>query len=128
MSTADNNQAKLKNLHSNSQSSEDLNVTGAKLIGIGEHLKTIETQSHAASTNLIIGAQDYDPSRSGASINEWEKLEMRAATGCQGVHRENFTASTLVMDCTTDNSKMPHCVVNGKLHCVQLYNVKKVKF
>ena len=93
---------------------EDLNVAGAKLIGIGEHLKIIETQSHASLTNLIIGAQGYDPSRSGASINEWEELEMRSTASCQGVLHEKFTASTLVMDCTTDNSKIPHCVVNGK--------------
>ena len=116
VSTTDNNLTKLKNLHTNSQSSEDLNTTEASLIGIGEHLKNIETQSHTSSMNLIIGAQDYDPSRSGATANEWEELEMRAATGCQGVQRENFTPSTLVMDCTTDNSKMPHCVVNGKLN------------
>ena len=115
VSATDNNMTKLKNLHTNSQSSEDLNTAEANLIGIGEHLKSIETQSHTSSMNLIIGAQDYDPSRSGATANEWEELEMRAATGCQGVQRENFTPSTLVMDCTTDNSKMPHCVVNGKL-------------
>ena len=114
VSTTDNNTAKLKTLHANSQSSEDLNIAEANLIGIGEHLKNIATQSHTSSMNLIIGAQDYDPLRSGASADEWEKLEMRAATGCQGVQRENFIPSTLVMDCTTDNSKMPHCVVNGK--------------
>ena len=84
------------------------------MIGIGEHLKIIETQSHASSMNLIIGAQGCDPSRSGASINEWEELEMRSTASCQGILHENFTASTLVMDCTTNNSKMPHCVVNGK--------------
>lgn len=114
VSAADNN-VKLKNLHANSQSSEDLNTVEANLMGIGERLKSIESQSHTSSMNLIIGAQDYDPSRSGATANEWEELEMRAATGCQGVQRENFTPSTLVMDCTTDNSKMPHCVINGKV-------------
>ena len=75
----------------------------------------MDLKSNTSSTNLIIGAQDYDPLRSGTSAREWEELEMRAATGCQGVLRENFTPSTLVMDPTTDNSKMPHCVVNGKL-------------
>ena len=118
MATTDNkNVTKLKNLHTNSQSSEDLNIVEANLIGIGEHLRSIETQSqHSSSMNLIIGAQDYDPSRSGATANEWEELEMRAATGCEGVQRENFTPSTLVMDCTTDNSKMPNCVVNGEIN------------
>ena len=113
VSTTDNNVMKLKNLHANSQSSEDLNTTKGNFVSIGERLKSIETQSHTSLMNLIIGAHDYDPSRSGAMANEWEELEMRAATGCQGVQRENFTPSTLVMDCTTDNSKMPHCVVNG---------------
>ena len=115
VSTTDNKHVmNLKNLHTNSQSSEDLNTTEANLISIGERLRSIETQS--SSMNLIIGAQDYDPSRSGATANEWEELEMRAATGCEGVQRENFTPSTLVMDCTTDNSKMPNCVVNGELN------------
>lgn len=77
-------------------------------------MKTVESQSHALLTNLIIGAQDYDPSRSSASVDEWEKLEMRAAVGSQGVPRENFSPSTLVMDHTTDNSKMTHCVINGE--------------
>ena len=121
VSTTDNNMAKLKNLHANSQSSEDLNTAEANFVGIGERLKKIETQIHTSSINLIIGAQDYDPSRSGANANEWEELEMRAATGCQGVQRENFTPSTLVMDCTTDNSKMPHCVVNGKLNSYSIF-------
>ena len=123
VSTTDNkNVTNLKNLHTNSQSSEDLNTVEANLIGIGEHLRSIETQSHhSLSMNLIIGAQDYDPSRSGATANEWEELEMRAATGCEGVQRENFTPSTLVMDCTTDNSKMPNCVVNGELNEYMYY-------
>ena len=77
-------------------------------------MNIIETQSLTSSTNLIIGAQGYDPSRSGASVSEWEELEMRSTASCQGVLHENFTASKLVMDCTTDNSKIPHCVVNGK--------------
>ena len=99
-----------------SQSSEDLNfnLSRAKVTDIGAHLRTIASQSQTSSVNLIVGAQDYDPSRGGASTAEWEELEKKAASGCQGVSRENFAPSTLVMDSTTDNSKMPHCVVNGK--------------
>ena len=104
--------AKAKSL--SSQSTEDLNFTRMNLAGLGEHLKAIETKNQSSLTNLIVGAQDYDSSRSGTTAAEWEELEMKAAAGCQGVLHENFTPSTLAMDCTTDNSRMPHCVVNGE--------------
>ena len=99
-----------------SQSTDDLNikVLGSNFTDLSEHLKAVESQSHTSSANLIIGAQDYDPSKSDASIVEWEELEMQAASGCQGVPRENFSPATLVMNETTDNSRMPHCVVNGQ--------------
>ena len=106
----------INNKGSTSKSTEDLNfnVSGSKFLDLGEYLETVESQSHTLLTNLIIGAQDYDSSRSNASVDEWEELEMRAAIGSQGVPRENFSPSTLVMDHTTDNSKMPHCVINGE--------------
>ena len=76
-------------------------------------MKSLDSKSHTSSVNLIIGAQDYDSSKSDLTPDEWEELEMKAASGCQGVPRENFTSSTLVMDCSTDNSSMPLCVING---------------
>ena len=78
-------------------------------VTIAQHLQSGDSSSH-----IIIGASDYDPSRSKVSREEWVSLERRAASGLQGVARENFRPSLLVMDHATDNSHTPFCVINGK--------------
>ena len=82
-------------------------------VTIAQHLRCLQ-QSGDSSSRIIIGASDYDPSRSKVSREEWVSLERRAASGLQGVARENFRPSLLVMDHATDNSHTPFCVINGK--------------
>ena len=82
-------------------------------VTIAQHLRRLQ-QSGDSSSHIIIGASDYDPSRSKVSREEWVLLERNAASGLQGVARENFRPSLLVMDHTTDNSHTPFCVINGK--------------
>ena len=83
---------------------------------LSQHLKQLESTSGSSSNSLIIGASDYDPGRGDSGSKQWEELEMKASVGISGVQHENFQPSTLVMDHSTDNTKMPICVVNGKLH------------
>ena len=82
-------------------------------VTIAQHLRRLQ-QIGDSSSHIIIGASDYDPSRSKVSREEWVLLEKNAASGLQGVARENFRPSLLVMDHTTDNSHTPFCVINGK--------------
>ena len=81
---------------------------------LGQYLKSKQQQSGNTFTNLIIGANAYDPSKMKATKDKWEKLEIQAAAGVGGVLHENFQPSVLMMDESTDNSFTPVCAVNGE--------------
>ena len=75
---------------------------------------TGSTTSREDSKPLMIGARDFNLMQMKGSREEWRCLEEVAARGPQGTPRENFQPSVVVMDESTDNSSVPHCVVNGE--------------
>lgn len=82
----------------------------------------LQITNNSNQNTIIVGARDYNPLQIKGTTDEWRRLEEIAARGPRGTPRENFQPSIVIMDDITDNSKMPHCVVNGKcVVCVVLY-------
>ena len=63
---------------------------------------------------LIIGARDFNLLQMRGSVGDWRGLEELGARGPRGTPRENFQPCVVVMDHGTENSSVPHCVVNGE--------------
>ena len=84
---------------------------------IRHYLQQLESSSWGSTSNILVGMQDYDPSRGVNGGEEdmvkWAELEMQAAVGMHGALHENFVQSVQVVDHQTHNSQMHFTVVKG---------------
>lgn len=84
---------------------------------IRHHLKQLESASRGPYMNVVVGVQDYDPSKGvkggEGGVAQWKELEMQAAVGVQGALHENFVQSVQVMDDDSRNSQMNFTAVKG---------------
>ena len=74
----------------------------------------VDASSSQEPKPLIIGARDFEPHQMKGTTAEWRELEEISAGGPRGTPRENFQPSVVVMDQKSDNSHVPHCVMNGE--------------
>ena len=91
-------------------------IGGARMKQILQQLTESSSNSSSRKINpIIVGARDFNPQTVKGSTEEWRGLEEVAARGPQGTPHENFQPSVVIMNESTDNSRVPHCVVNGEL-------------
>ncbi len=91
------------------------NTKNSTKLSIVQRLRLGRGDGGGSLPEEIIGASDYVPAKwARVSERDWEQLEKRAAGGCQGVLRENFSPSVLWRESCGDNSKMTPCVIGGK--------------
>ena len=95
-------------------------IGGARMRQILQQLTESNTITSGRNLKpIMIGARDFNPQTVKGSTEEWRGLEEVAARGPQGTPHENFKPSVVIMDESTDNSRVPHCVVNGKLYIAE---------
>ncbi|CAI8014074.1 Trafficking protein particle complex subunit 8 [Geodia barretti] len=103
-------------------------IGGARMRQILQQLTESNTITSCRNLKpIMIGARDFNPQTVKGSTEEWRGLEEVAARGPQGTPHENFKPSVVIMDESTDNSRVPHCVVNESVSVgVVLRNPLKV--
>ena len=91
-------------------------IGGARMRQILQQLTGSNTITSSRNLKpIMIGARDFNPQTVKGSTEEWRGLEEVAARGPQGTPHENFQPSVVIMDESTNNSRVPYCVVNGKI-------------